>query len=113
MQVQPPTPARLVATGEPTSAVVEQLLSALRKGEITSKFAREVLVRALPPSRRTVRVALPKITDAESYAAATQRILRAAATGKLAPADAVVMMRAAKGAYEAVRAAERARLLRR
>jgi hypothetical protein len=39
--------------------------------------------------------------------------LKAAASGKLAPSDAVVMMRAAKAAYEAVRAAERARLLHR
>ena len=111
MRVQPPTPARLVATGEPTSAVVEQLLSALRKGEITSKFAREVLVRALPPAKPTVRVPLPAIVDAASYAAACRRIMRASATGRVAPSDAAVLLRNAKATFDATRADQRARLL--
>jgi hypothetical protein len=104
---------RLVPAGQPAGPVIEALLTALRQGTISPKLGREMLIRLVPPAKPTVRLPLPKITDAESYAAATQRILKAAAMGKIAPADAVVMMRAAKGAYEAVRAAERVRLLHR
>jgi len=104
---------RLVPADQPAGPVIEALLGALRQGTISPKLGREMLVRLVPPAKPTVQLPLPKITDAESYAAATRRILKAAATGKLAPADAVVMMRAAKGAYEAVRVAERVRLLRR
>jgi len=109
--IEPSTPARLVATSEPAAAVVEALLGALRKGEITSKLAREVLVRVLPPSRRTVRLPLPAIVDAASFAAACRRIMRASAIGKIAPADASILLRNAKATFDATRADQRSRLL--
>jgi hypothetical protein len=108
--VQPPTPSRLVAASEPAGTVVESLLAALRRGEITSKFAREVLVRALPPSKRTVQIkGLPKVVDARSYARAAQRVAAAAASGEIAPEDAATMMRVLKGAFEAACRARTAR----
>ena len=108
--IEPPVPARLTATGEP-AALVEQLLAALRRGEISQRVGREVLVRLLPPSRRTVRLPLPAIVDAASFAAACRRIMRASATGKIAPADASILLRNAKATFDATRADQRSRLL--
>jgi len=108
--LEPPAPARLVATGEP-AALVEALLAALHRGEITSKVMRELVVRLIPPAKPTVKIRLPRIVDSRTYALACQRITAAAAAGRIAPGDASIMMRVAKSAHESLRVAARARLL--
>jgi hypothetical protein len=60
-----------------------------------------------------VRLPLPAIVDAASYAAACRRIMRANSTGKIAPADASILLRNAKATFDATRADQRAQLLRR
>jgi hypothetical protein len=108
-EVQPPVAARLDVPGEPAGVVVEALLGALHRGEITSKFAREALVRLVPAAKPTVRLRLPRIVDAASYAAVTQRIMKASSTGKIAPGDAATLLKNARSVYQAVSAANRAR----
>jgi hypothetical protein len=110
MQVRPPA-TRLVAASEP-AALVEQLLGALRRGEVSQRVGREVLVRLLPPSRRSVQLKLPRIVDAESYAAACRRIMSATTSGKITPNDGAVLLRNARATYQASREAARVRLLR-
>jgi hypothetical protein len=102
---------RLVPAGQPAGPVIEALLTALRQGTISPKLGREMLIRLVPPAKPTVRLRLPAITDAASYAKVCRLVMRASATGKIAPADAVVMMRAAKATFDATRADQRAQLL--
>ncbi len=110
MTMKPPVPTRLAAAGgEPAGTTVEAVLAAVREGKITSKLAREVLVRLIPPAKPTVTLRLPVVRDARSYAAATQAVVRAAAAGKIAPSDAVLLQRGLKVAWEATRSAARQR----
>jgi hypothetical protein len=102
---------RLVPAGQPAGPVIEALLTALRQGAISPKLGREMLIRLVPPAKPTVRLRLPAITDAASFAKASRLIMRASATGKVAPADAAVLLRNAKTTFEATRAEQRARLL--
>ena len=97
------------ATAPAAIATIENLQAAVQRGEITAKFAREALVRLIPPAKPTVRLALPAITDAASYAAACRVVMAAAADGRIAPADATQLLRAAKATFEAVRVFERTR----
>jgi hypothetical protein len=108
-EARPPAPARLVAPGEPAGAAVAAVLQAVGEGKITPKLAREVPVRLIPPAKPTVRLRLPAIVDGASYAAACRRIMRASATGKIAPGDAVLLMRGAKAAWDTARAEQRQR----
>jgi hypothetical protein len=97
------------ATAPAAIATIENLQAAVQRGEITAKFAREALVRLIPPAKPTVRLALPPITDAGSYAAACRVVMAAAAEGRIAPTDATQLLRAAKATFEAVRVFERTR----
>jgi hypothetical protein len=103
-------PMQLVHAGEP-SALIQSLLAAVHRGEITSKVMREIVVRLIPPAKPVVKIRMPKITNGSSYAEACQRIAAAAAAGRITPRDASIMMRVAKAAHESLRAAARARLL--
>ena len=107
--MKPPAPPRLVADGEP-AAVVEALLGALHRGDITSKFAREALVRLVPAAKPTVRLRLPQIVDAASYAqhAGTSW---ASTSGRVSPSDAATLLRNASATFKAVLIANRARPL--
>ena len=107
-----PVPSRLVAPGEP-AAVVEALLGALHRGEITSKFAREALVRLVPAAKATVHLRLPQIVDAKSYARACRHIMKASSTGRVNPSDAATLLRNAKATFQAVAAANRTDFLTR
>src|SRR5688572_5187414 len=89
--VQTSVPVRVTATGEPAGAAVEAVLAAVRDGQITSKLAREVLVRLIPPAKPVVKLRLPAIRDARSFKVANQAVMRAAAAGKIAPSDAILM----------------------
>ena len=109
VQAQPSVASRLIPAGQPAGQVIETLVAAIGRGTISPKLGREMLVRLVPPAKAAVRLALPKITDAASYAAATQRIMRASSTGKISPADAAVLLRNAKATFQAVSAANRAR----
>jgi hypothetical protein len=108
--VEPPAPTRLIASSEP-AALVEQLLGALRRGEISQRVGREVLVRLLPPNRRSIQLKLPRIVDAQSYAKACRRIMSATTSGKITPSDGAVLLRNAKAVFDATRADQRVRLL--
>ena len=88
---------------------IENLQAAVQRGEITAKFAREALVRLIPPAKPTVRLALPAITDAGSYAEACRAVMAAAGEGRIAPTDATQLLRAAKATFEAARLVERTR----
>ena len=91
-------------------AAVEALKTAVQRGEITSKLAREALVRVLPPARAPrARIEMPPVVDAPSYAAAAQLVLQAAGAGQLAPGDALTLLRLAKITHEAHRLVERTR----
>jgi hypothetical protein len=103
--VRPTVPVRVTATGEPAGAAVE----AVRDGQITSKLAREVLVRLIPPAKPTVKLPLPTIRDARSFKVANQAVMRAAAAGKIAPSDAILMQRGLKATWQAVQAEMRNR----
>ena len=105
----PPAPARLVPAGQPAGKVIETLVAAIGRGKISPKLGREMLVRLVPPAKATVRLRLPPIVDAESYAAATRKIMAATAAGRIAPADAAALLRNAKATYEATRVAARMR----
>jgi hypothetical protein len=101
-QIIPPETAPL--------AIVEDLKAAVLRGELTSKLARELLVRLAPPARvPRMPLELPEVVDAQSYAAATKVVLRAAAAGQLAPGDALTLLRLAKVTLEAHRLAARSR----
>jgi hypothetical protein len=106
---QPTVPVRVTATGEPAGAAVEAVLAAVRGGQITSKLAREVLVRLIPPAKPTVKLRLPTIRDARSFRLANQVVMRAAAAGKIAPSDAILMQRGLKATWQAVQAEMRNR----
>jgi hypothetical protein len=81
-------------------ATIEGLQAAVQRGEITAKFAREALVRLIPPAKPPmVRLALPPITDVASYAAACRAVMAAAGEGRIAPTDATQLLRAAKAQY--------------
>ena len=91
-------------------ATIEGLQAAVQRGEITAKFAREALVRLIPPAKPPmVQLALPPITDAGSYAEACRMVMAAAGEGRIAPADATQLLRAAKATFEAARLFERTR----
>jgi hypothetical protein len=90
-------------------ATIEGLQAAVQRGEITAKFAREALVRLIPPAKPTVRLALPPIVDAASYAEACRAVMAALAEGRIAPADAPPLLRACKMSFEAARVFERTR----
>jgi hypothetical protein len=107
--VQTSVPVRVTATGEPAGAAVEAVLAAVRDGQITSKLAREVLVRLIPPAKPTVKLRLPTIRDARSFKVANQTVMRAAAAGKIAPSDAILMQRGLKATWQAVQAEMRNR----
>ena len=107
--VAPPAPARLVVAGEPATTVIEGLLAALHRGEITSKVMRELVVRLAPPARPMVRLPLPAIVDATSYAKACRRIMAASTSGKITPGDAATLLRNAKATWSAAVAAARQR----
>lgn len=102
-EVQPPAPVRLVAHGEPAAAVIDGLLTALRRGEITNKVMRELVVRLAPPARPMVRLRLPPIVDGASYTRTCRRIMSASTSGKITPGDAAVLMRN-KATWQAVQA---------
>jgi hypothetical protein len=108
--VEPPD-VRLLPANQPAGPVIEALLTALRQGTISPKLGREMLIRLVPPAKATVRLRLPPITDAASFARACRLIMRANATGKITPADAAVLLRNAKATFEATRAEQRMRLL--
>jgi hypothetical protein len=96
--------ARQVVPAEPSPvAVVEALQAAVEQGRISPKLGREMLIRLVPPKKATVSLALPPITDAGSYAAACRVVMAAAGEGRIAPADATQLLRAAKATFEAVR----------
>jgi hypothetical protein len=105
----PPKPPRLVPVGQPAGPVIETLVAAIGRGTISPKLGREMLVRLVPPAKPMVKLALPAIVDAVTYTAATQKIMKAIAAGKIAPADGILMLRAAKSTYEAARLAARTR----
>jgi hypothetical protein len=89
-------------------ATIEGLQAAVQRGEITAKFAREALVRLIPPAKPPmVRLALPPITDVASYAAACRAVMAAAGEGRIAPSDTTQLLRAAKATFEAVRVFQR------
>ncbi len=95
--MKPPVPTRLAAAGgEPAGTAVEAVLAAVREGKITSKLAREVLVRLIPPAKPPVTLRLPVVRDAKFYAAVTQAVLRADTAGKIAPSDAILLQRGIK-----------------
>jgi len=101
-QIIPPETAPL--------AIVEDLKAAVLRGELTSKLARELMVRLAPPARAPrARLELPPVVDAPSYAAAAQLVLQAAGAGQLAPGDALTLLRLAKITLEAHRLVERTR----
>jgi hypothetical protein len=101
-QIIPPETAPL--------AIVEDLKAAVLRGELTSKLARELMVRLAPPARAPrPQLELPEISSAESFAEATKVVLRAAAAGQLAPGDALTLLRLAKITLEAHRLVERTR----
>jgi hypothetical protein len=111
---QPPEPGSDLVTVDRHAAApaaiatIENLQAAVQRGEITAKFAREALVRLIPPAKPPmVRLALPPITDAGSYAEACRVVMAAAGEGRIAPTDATQLLRAAKMAYEAVRVYQR------
>jgi hypothetical protein len=85
------------------------VLAAVHEGKITSKLAREVLVRLIPPAKPTVKLRLPTIRDARSFKVANQAVMRAAAAGKIAPSDAILMQRGLKAVWQAVQAEHRQR----
>ena len=102
--------ARAIVPAEPSPvAVVEALQAAVEQGRISPKLGREMLIRLVPPKKATVRLDLPAIVDAGTYAAASQLVLRAAAEGRIAPSDTTQLLRAAKATFEAVRLFERTR----
>ena len=89
-------------------ATIEGLQAAVQRGEITAKFARDALVRLIPPAKPPMaRLALPPITDAGSYAEACRMVMAAAGVGRIAPTDATALLRAAKATFEAVRVFQR------
>ena len=88
-------------------ATIENLQAAVQRGEITAKFAREALVRLIPPAKATVRITLPAITDAASYAEACRVVMAAAGEGRIAPSDATQLLRACKMSFEAARTFQR------
>jgi hypothetical protein len=101
-QIIPPETAPL--------AIVEDLKAAVLRGELTSKLARELLVRLAPPARvPRMPLELPEVVDAQSYAAASQLVLQATAEGRLTANDGLALLRLAKGTLEAHRTAERTR----
>ena len=81
----------------------------MRPGLIVRMELTGAEVQLVAPAKATVRLRLPSIVDAESYAAVTRKIMAATAAGRIAPADAAVLLRNAKTTYEAVRVAARAR----
>ena len=107
--IEPPD-VRLVPAGQPAGPVIEALLTALRQGTISPKLGREMLVRLVPPAKPTVKLKLPRIVDSASYALACQRITAAAAAGRVAPGDAAILLRMAKGTHESLREVAKARL---
>ena len=108
-EVRPPAAARLVAPGQSPGDVVQALLGAIQRREVNQKLGRELLIRLVPPSKATIRLRLPVVRDAASYATASQAVMSAAAAGKIAPSDAVLMQRGLKAAWDATRAAARER----
>jgi hypothetical protein len=89
-------------------ATIEKLQAAVQRGEITAKFAREALVRLIPPAKPPMaRIELPVITDAASYAEACRAVMAATADGRIAPADATQLLRACKMSFEAARVFQR------
>jgi hypothetical protein len=104
-----PVAAQIVPAEPSPVAVVEALQAAVEQGRISPKLGREMLIRLVPPKKATVRLELPVIRDAASYAEACRMVLAAAADGRIAPVDATQLLRAAKATFEAVRVAERTR----
>lgn len=102
-------PPRLVPAGQPAGLVIETLVAAIGRGEISPKLGREMLVRLVPPAKATVRLPLPRIVDAASHAEACRRITAAAAAGKIAPADAAALLKIVRMAWTAQRDADRER----
>jgi len=102
------------ADGAPPDVVatVRAVLTAVRQRKLSGKLARELLVRVAPPARATVSVALPKIVDAASHAAAQAAILEAVSSGRVPPAEGKALGDVARRTFEAVKLAQRARLLR-
>jgi len=102
------------ADGAPPDAVstVRAVLTAVRQKKLSAKLARELLIRVAPPARATVTVELPAITDAASHAAAQAAILEAVSRGRVPPAEGKALGEVARRAFEAVKVAQRARLLR-
>ncbi len=80
----------------------------------TPEDAARLLERLLPKAvaarpRPTVTLELPEVTDAASYAEAQAAVLRAAAAGRLTPAEARTMGAVLAETWRAVRVAERQR----
>jgi len=102
------------ADGAPMGAVatVRAVLTAVRQKKLPAKLAKELLVRVAPPARAAVTVDLPAIVDAASHAAAQAAILEAVSSGRVPPVEGKALGEVARRAYEAVRIAQRARLLR-
>jgi hypothetical protein len=91
--------------------VIEALVAAIGRGAISPKLGREMLVRLVPPAKATVKLRLPPIVNAVSYAAAARKIMAATAAGRISPGDAATLLRNARLVHEAVRAAARARIV--
>jgi hypothetical protein len=97
-----------IVPAEPSPvAVVEALQAAVEQGRISPKLGREMLIRLVPPKKATVRLALPAIVDAGSYAEACRVIMAAAGEGRIAPTDATQLLRACKMSFEAARVGQR------
>jgi hypothetical protein len=61
------------------------------------------------PSPFRVTLTDPRISGAEGYHAACQRVLEEVAAGRLAAVDAAPLLKVAKAVYEAARLVERTR----
>jgi hypothetical protein len=106
-----PTEPKVVATDQMTpQAIVEALLGAMKRGEITSKFAVMALVRLAPARRPVVSVpGLPPIRDSSSFAEACAHVVAEVGAGRVAPADALQLLKAFKMTHAALKDAARAR----
>jgi hypothetical protein len=105
----PEAEAPLLAEPRSPVALAKAIQSAVEKRRISSRLGRELLVRLLPPQRRMVNIALPVVSDPQSFLRACQSIMEAVAAGKLAPVDAPPLLKIAKSTLEAARLVERAR----
>jgi hypothetical protein len=99
---------------EDAAWLLHAILSATKRRVISEPFAARLLDRILPKAvaarpRPTVRLDLPKVVDAASYAEAQAGVLRAVAAGELSPAEAKTVSDVLGRTWEAVRVVERYR----